>query len=335
VTHPVVLAALAVLLLNDHVLKHAWPGPVTGKLSDVAGPVVAAALLGALARRLSRRAEAAAWLAVAVAFALLKAVPPLNALVPAAGVADATDVAGLVALPFAWRATRRPPPWRPRVAWRAAAVVAAVLAVTATSRVEPPAVLRVHTVDGVVVAYGRSEWGTAYRWASGDGGLRWVPVTGEEPPLPDARSRACSGERCYDVSNGLLRQSGDGGRTWQRATDLPAPVTVYDVTFAGRAVVVAAGQDGVLRRDGPNAWRLLDPDDEDPTQPSFTAFLVRGSVFAGVLMLGLLGICWLFLLVADRTVRASRPARNAAAGAWSPPLPRTRSSPRRSPRHRR
>ena len=35
--HPVALAAIAVLLLNDHVLKHAAPGLVTGKLSDVAG----------------------------------------------------------------------------------------------------------------------------------------------------------------------------------------------------------------------------------------------------------------------------------------------------------
>jgi hypothetical protein len=35
--HPVALAAIAVLLLNDHVLKDAAPGLVTGKLSDVAG----------------------------------------------------------------------------------------------------------------------------------------------------------------------------------------------------------------------------------------------------------------------------------------------------------
>jgi hypothetical protein len=34
---PVVLAAIAVLLINDHVLKAAYPGPVTGKLSDFAG----------------------------------------------------------------------------------------------------------------------------------------------------------------------------------------------------------------------------------------------------------------------------------------------------------
>jgi len=34
---PIALAALALLILNDHVLKSAFPGPLTGKLSDVAG----------------------------------------------------------------------------------------------------------------------------------------------------------------------------------------------------------------------------------------------------------------------------------------------------------
>lgn len=35
--HPVVLASIAVLAVNDHVLKQAFPGLVTGKLSDLAG----------------------------------------------------------------------------------------------------------------------------------------------------------------------------------------------------------------------------------------------------------------------------------------------------------
>lgn len=35
--HPIVAAAVAVLLVNDHVLKAAFPGLVTGKLSDLAG----------------------------------------------------------------------------------------------------------------------------------------------------------------------------------------------------------------------------------------------------------------------------------------------------------
>jgi len=43
--HPVALGALAVLLLNDHVLKARFPGLVTGKLSDFAGMVVAPLVL--------------------------------------------------------------------------------------------------------------------------------------------------------------------------------------------------------------------------------------------------------------------------------------------------
>ncbi len=35
--HPVVLGAIAVLVLNDHWWKAAWPGALTGKLSDFAG----------------------------------------------------------------------------------------------------------------------------------------------------------------------------------------------------------------------------------------------------------------------------------------------------------
>jgi hypothetical protein len=37
--HPINLLALGLLLVNDHVLKAVWPGPVTGKVSDVAGLV--------------------------------------------------------------------------------------------------------------------------------------------------------------------------------------------------------------------------------------------------------------------------------------------------------
>ncbi len=46
--HPTWLAALAILLLNDHLLKGAIAGPVTGKLSDLAGLYLAPALLATL-----------------------------------------------------------------------------------------------------------------------------------------------------------------------------------------------------------------------------------------------------------------------------------------------
>lgn len=83
--HPVALAALGLLLLNDHVLKQAWPGPVTGKLSDLAGlvlfPIVLVSgweLILALAgrwRRPSLRALGLTAMATATAFALMKTDP--------------------------------------------------------------------------------------------------------------------------------------------------------------------------------------------------------------------------------------------------------------------
>lgn len=55
--HPAAIACVAVLVANDHWLKHAWPGFVTGKLSDVAGlaffPLVLAGLWEEVTRRRS------------------------------------------------------------------------------------------------------------------------------------------------------------------------------------------------------------------------------------------------------------------------------------------
>ena len=83
--HPVALAALVTLILNDRVLKAAFPGPVTGKLSDIAGLVVFPLVVVAgweLARAAARRPRAAgraevalAVTVTAVAFTLVKTMP--------------------------------------------------------------------------------------------------------------------------------------------------------------------------------------------------------------------------------------------------------------------
>ncbi|MBI5515898.1 MAG: hypothetical protein HY909_19105 [Deltaproteobacteria bacterium] len=57
--HPVALAALALLLLNDHVLKQRFPGWWTGKLSDLAGMALFPLLLMGL-----HEAAAGAWTAL-------------------------------------------------------------------------------------------------------------------------------------------------------------------------------------------------------------------------------------------------------------------------------
>lgn len=112
--HPLFLGALALLLVNDHVLKGAGvlPGVLTGKLSDLAGllvaPVFAAALLGAR----TPRSRALAFAAVALPFTAIKlsaaAASALVALVGQLGISwriwqDPTDLVGLFMLAPAWR----------------------------------------------------------------------------------------------------------------------------------------------------------------------------------------------------------------------------------------
>lgn len=119
--------ALVVLLLNDWWAKAACPGWVTGKLSDVAGlvlaPVAMTAAVGVglsllaawgLARdpSLRRRRVAAAVVLVAVGFVATKVWPPAASTVAAALgllggrpriVYDPTDLLALPAVLVAWR----------------------------------------------------------------------------------------------------------------------------------------------------------------------------------------------------------------------------------------
>ena len=74
VLHPAFLGSLAVLALNDHVFKGAniFPEFVTGKLSDVAGMLVAPLLLAAVVGVRTRRAWWAAHVAVAAVFSAIQ-----------------------------------------------------------------------------------------------------------------------------------------------------------------------------------------------------------------------------------------------------------------------
>ena len=75
--HPLWIAALVVLVLNDHLFKGSGllPAAVTGKLSDFAGMVVAPVLLAALLRLTGRRAVAAAHVAVGAVFGAINLWP--------------------------------------------------------------------------------------------------------------------------------------------------------------------------------------------------------------------------------------------------------------------
>ena len=142
--HPVPLVAVAVLLVNDHVLKRALPGVLSGKLSDFAGlaffPLVlqgaCEVVLAALRRpwRPSPRLLLHCTLLTGVVYALVKTWTPaldlwraalgalqwpvralaalalgraLPAMRAVAAVRDPTDLVALPALMLAWVAGRR------------------------------------------------------------------------------------------------------------------------------------------------------------------------------------------------------------------------------------
>ncbi len=166
--HPLPLAAVAALALNDHVLKGsgALPGWITGKLSDFAGLFFFPILLAALARGASKLAlgrdiddrralAAAAGLVTGAVFTAVKLYPPFNAWIGGVWGAmqlDATDLIALPSIPlgaaFMLRRSARlgaeePHAARGRLgaAQRSldfAAVLAAGLASAATSQQPPP-----------------------------------------------------------------------------------------------------------------------------------------------------------------------------------------------------
>ena len=129
--HPAALAAVGALLVNDHLLKAAWPGWWTGKLSDFAFCVVAPLVIAA---PFGRRARVPAILATGVAFTALQLWPPLGAWFGSGHVADAGDLVALplLAVPlWIWRAPAR--------SYGALVLPLAFLSLVATTPVTEPA----------------------------------------------------------------------------------------------------------------------------------------------------------------------------------------------------
>ena len=269
---PVTVACLVLLVLNDHVLKQAWPGPVTGKLSDVVGLVVAPLVLAVpLALLRVPRPALTAVLATGVGFVLVKTTQTGAAVAtdlwsavagPSYLLRDPTDLLALPALLVALRvhglAGRRRQPLRRRVRATVGAVLLpfAVLATAATSPCDDGeadiAVLEGlwETDDGGWERGSRFVYDYAFVLHPTPTGLRIRTLSGQEQarvvdggPWTRAACDPVRPELCWeagDTSDGLeVGTSRDGGVTWAAAEEA---LTAEQVTAVEDEVGERCGQ---------------------------------------------------------------------------------------------
>ncbi len=215
--HPASLAAIVLLLANDHGLKQAHPSALTGKLSDLAGllffPFLMAFCLAWLPG-LGRDEVRLGRLSIAIT-ALWFAGLQLSPLVEAAtmrlvgmitggdgvNVRDATDLVALAMLWPAWRIwyaedeigstsgaraitwLHRKPPSRLRPLLGSLALVLAAFATLATSPPYEPRVQQLFEVGDRVCTNAVEFENDLYSVAcSADGGRSWQPADDVEPP---------------------------------------------------------------------------------------------------------------------------------------------------------
>ncbi|MCX4745182.1 hypothetical protein OG455_06550 [Kitasatospora sp. NBC_01287] len=244
--HPGTVLAALLLVVNDHLLKRAAPGLITGKLSDGAGllvapPLLALALAPLVARRHADRLAAAALTLTGLGFTLVKCTATGAALAsqawsvvggPSTVLRDPTDLAALPGLGLAWwlwtRARARRPQWRTvRIT---VLLPLMVLTVCASGEDGSWQAAQVGTADGTLLV-STDSW--LYR--STDGGLNWegqdrtppAGGTGWQPPAPlpfTPQRTACvpgAPAHCFRATGApRVEETTDGGTHWNAAWQL-------------------------------------------------------------------------------------------------------------------
>lgn len=321
---PWFFAAVALLALNDHVFKAAWPGWVTGKLSDFAGLVVVATLVSVvLGHRLGT-------VIAGLGFVGLKTVPGVAELVaPLLGgvtLRDPSDLIALLVLPGLWSVLAREradQSSRNRRGWQVMGLVAGLLATTATSQAPTDVVQSIGWLDGAFYATVPLSDGFGHKHLkSTDGGRTWIAV--EKLPrdiqrvsIEDGSLSACSADAlCYRArreqvsANFVFRLMVDRrepGGDWLRDVVLPDPhahgLAVDAVTGQ---VIVQSGQRTIRYRTDAGDWPEVDLVSK-AQPPQWQVDLVRswGSRgTTGVLLVLLSAVCWLVFPTARMGVAA-------------------------------
>jgi hypothetical protein len=236
--HPVTLTAIAVLLLNDHVFKHAWPDMWwTGKLSDFswmvfAPPALALVLAIVVPRTPSwgNRVFTVTYVGLALLYlvynlneALHDAIMAAFALLTQAENTSPFDPTDVIVIPpalmlatWVWRRSHRPPRLRP-VPAMIVLVVAGVASVATSSDAASYGIVDLTQQEDVLFA------STCFKYWSGDsdgtvrdvymssnGGLTWGRARLED----DFSGARCSTQQTFDrinTSRGLMElRPGEG-----------------------------------------------------------------------------------------------------------------------------
>lgn len=278
-THPTLAVAVFVLLLNDQWGKAAWPGAVTGKLSDLAGVYAVAIVLGALVGR-----AGPALALTGVGFALLKIDADVARLAaPLLGGVTRPDATDLVALVVLWPAARVLGGRERVVRTVGRDLLVVVLGLCTVATTTATSCDR----DGVR-GFGTDAQGGLWAkagyagWArSSDRGRTWT-VSAPDAPAPNltatATDETCARSgRCFRVVGDVVQErtgtaewrdsfaftsqqrramEGRSGGSCAAVSDQFASVIVLESAGAP-VVLVGAGEQGVLRREGDGPWQRL------------------------------------------------------------------------------
>ena len=280
--HPATLISIALLILNDHILKASIPSWFTGKLSDFAGlfffPFIIAAGLSLLLARSKHTLQQVGILSfglVAVWFFLLKTFQPVNFLTtqltsmilgtPTQIIQDWTDIIGLSIIIPSWKLWSTHRAEKPSKLGYGALTIGVLSSIATSPRY---AIVRSVTdleyyKDGIVYAADRENYGEMYPTTamSNDGGLTWEEeyIEGVEMNgLPIIHCSNLTSDLCFRVTKGgRLEESKDRGNTWTTISAGARDLILFEWE-SKEYVIVAKGEWGILRRELPNEdWQAI------------------------------------------------------------------------------
>ncbi|MFN8386502.1 MAG: sialidase family protein [Anaerolineales bacterium] len=249
--HPLSLASVALLLLNDHVFKVFFSSWLTGKLSDFAGlyffPFIVAAGLSILLSKFNSQPRIigqVSFLLVGIWFFLLKTSPYINSITsqfashivdfPTQFSLDWTDLFGLIAMLPAWNLWKQSQQWR-RSKFAYIALSIGAFAAIASSPAAPTVEAATHLAikDKSVLA---SDMISRTMAISKDGGKTWEPqyefdqtqFPNQYISLPIVVCAPNNQNECYRVNgNGNVEISEDAGNSWRISWELPPERIAY------------------------------------------------------------------------------------------------------------